>query len=135
MTARCPHCQVGRISLVQKLLFGPIFRFRCTHCGNRWRVSHWSVVVALLAIAGTPVEAGLALAFGLTKSAAVALLGSASFNLALTVLAMTFWVPVRRVGDSASSLQPDGKAAGLPSARRTHAPTTRPTHSSRKTSS
>lgn len=96
MTQRCPHCQVGRISLVKKLLFGPAFRFRCAHCGNRWRVSHWSVLVALLAIAGTPVEAGLALGLGLTKSGAVGLLGAAFLNFALAFLAMTFWVPVRK---------------------------------------
>jgi len=50
-SVRCPHCGAP-ISLFKKLFFGPIFRFRCANCGHHWRVSWWSVVVAILTILG-----------------------------------------------------------------------------------
>ena len=100
MTQQCPHCHIGQISLAKKLLFGPLFSFRCAHCGQRWRVSYWSVVVAVLAIVGTPVLAVLSWSLGLVRPGAASLLVIAFLNFALSILAVTYWVPVRRVGGS-----------------------------------
>lgn len=100
MTQRCPHCGIGQISLAKKLLFGPLFRFQCGHCGQRWRVSYWAVVVAILAIVGTPTLAVLSWSIGLVRPGASSLLSVAFLNFALAILAVTYWVPVRRVGGS-----------------------------------
>lgn len=96
MTQHCPHCGIGRISLAKKLLFGPLFRFQCGHCGHRWRVSHWSVVVAILAIVGKPVLAVVFWSLGLARPGASSLLAIAFINFAVAILAVTFLVPVRR---------------------------------------
>lgn len=51
----CPHCGDHGISSTQKLLLGPIFSCRCTKCGNLWRISKWSIAVALASIAAIPI--------------------------------------------------------------------------------
>ncbi|MDP3858925.1 MAG: hypothetical protein Q8Q73_14310 [Stagnimonas sp.] len=98
MTQRCPHCQIARISLVKKLVFGPIFKFRCVRCGNRWRVSSWSVVVSLLAIASMPILIGLAWLSGSVRPGAGSAVAIVTTTLILAALAITYVVPVRKVG-------------------------------------
>lgn len=48
----CPHCGERTISPMKKLFMGPIFDHRCAACGKRWGISHWSVALAGLVVAG-----------------------------------------------------------------------------------
>jgi len=51
----CPHCGDHGISRIQKLLLGPIFSCRCSKCGGLWRISKWSIAVALASVVAIPI--------------------------------------------------------------------------------
>lgn len=97
-TRVCPHCRVTPIGPVKKLLFGPLFKFRCSGCGGQWRVSWWSVGTALIAIASTPVLLGLAWTLGLLRPSANSVLEVGVAVLVVAGLVITHFVPVRKAG-------------------------------------
>lgn len=95
-TLHCPHCHVARISLLKKLLFGPVFRFRCRQCGHHWRVSWWSVVVAILTISTFAVLLLLAWLSGLGRVLGPAANFISGLALVIGGLVIARLVPVRK---------------------------------------
>lgn len=86
----CPHCNERTISPIRKLLFGPIFEHRCAACRKHWGISHWSIVVAVVAVVAYSVFLHVA------QPALLAARIGGAVMLVSTALALVFLVPVVR---------------------------------------
>jgi hypothetical protein len=93
---RCPHCNGAGISRIQKLLLGPVFTCRCTTCGGHWRISWWSVVVALISMAAIPVLLVLSWVNQLLNPGGGSVLAVGILVLTVSGFVVVYAVPVRR---------------------------------------